>query len=51
MRYLDNLGRWVIKVIMGLIVLVPLETSVNSVEVSGLSRPVLIAPVVALLQH
>ena len=51
MCYLDNLGRWVIKVIMGLIVLVPLKAGVNSVEVTGLSRPVLVTPVVALLQH
>ena len=43
-----HLGRWVVMVIVGLIVLVPLVACVHPVEVLGPSRAVLLMPPVRL---
>ena len=37
---LHNLGRRVVEVVVGLVVFVPFESSVNAIEVARLSRPV-----------
>lgn len=41
---LDDLGGRVVGIVMGLVVLVPLESRVHSVEIPGLSRSVLVLP-------
>lgn len=41
---LDNLGRWIIRIVMCLIVLVPFITGVHPVEVSRFTRTILVAP-------
>ena len=46
--YLNNFRGRVVKVIMGLVVLIPFKAGVNSVEVSWLPWPVLVTPVIAL---
>jgi hypothetical protein len=45
---LHNLWRWVIVIIVGLIVLVPFISCVNTVEIFRLSRSVLVMPPVNL---
>lgn len=45
---LHNLRRWIVMVIVGLVILVPLVTCVNAVEILGLSWSVLVMPPVHL---
>lgn len=45
---LDDLGRRVVEVVMGLVVFVPLEARVDPVEEAGLPGPVLVRPQVHL---
>lgn len=41
---LDDLGRRIVMVVMGLIVLVPLVAHLHSIEIPGLARPVFVGP-------
>lgn len=45
---LHDLWRWIIMIIVSLVVLVPLISSVNTVEIFRLSRPVFVMPPVNL---
>jgi hypothetical protein len=45
---LDDLGRWVVVVVMRLVVFVPLVARVHPVEVLGLARSVFLVPPVHL---
>jgi len=47
---LHNLWRWVVMIIVSLIVFVPLVSSVNTVEILRLPRPVFVMPPINL-QH
>ena len=46
--YLNGLGRRIVVVVVRLVVLVPVVTRLDPVEVSGFARPVLIVPPVRL---
>lgn len=48
---LHDLWRWIIMIIVSLVVLVPLISSVNTVEIFRLPRPVLVMPPVNLQRH
>lgn len=48
---LHDLWRWIIMIIVGLIVLVPLISSVDTVEIFWLSRSILVMPPVNLQSH
>lgn len=51
LSYLHDLGRRVVNVVVCLVVLVPLEAGVDAIEVSWLPWPMLVRPLVALLQE
>ncbi|KFW12031.1 Putative uncharacterized protein encoded by CACTIN-AS1, partial [Fulmarus glacialis] len=48
---LHNLGGGVVEVVVGLVVLVPLEARVHAVEEAGLAGPVLISPEIGLARE
>ncbi|KFP30785.1 Putative uncharacterized protein encoded by CACTIN-AS1, partial [Colius striatus] len=48
---LDDLGRGVVEVVVGLVVLVPLEARVHAVEEARLARPVLVGPEIGLARE
>lgn len=45
---LHNLGRGVVKIVVGLVILVPLKSGVHSIEETRLARTVLVSPQVGL---
>ena len=46
---LHDLRRWVVMIIVSLVVFVPLVSRVNSIEILGLSWPVLVMPPIYLI--
>ncbi|KFU93980.1 Putative uncharacterized protein encoded by C19orf29-AS1, partial [Chaetura pelagica] len=48
---LHDLGGWVVEVVVGLVVLVPLEARVDAVEEARLAGPVLVSPQVGLARQ